>query len=111
MMLTRRITKLFLGNAACVALPITAPAQQMESHIGKVTGHSDAGKQLFYRYCWGCHGFRGDGNGENWLPPTSWFGPYLNIQPRGFFAPTLNSPPTPTPPLPTTPNLHQPLVR
>ncbi len=50
MMRTRRITKLFLGIAACVALPITAAAQQGESHIGKLTGHSDAGKQLFYRY-------------------------------------------------------------
>ncbi len=29
-----------------------------------------AGRQLYYRYCWGCHGARGDGNGEN--------APYVN---------------------------------
>jgi len=111
MMRTRRITKLFLGIAACVALPITAAAQQGESHIGKVTGHSDAGKQLFYRYCWGCHGFRGDGNGENWLPPSSWLGPYLNIQPRDFVAATFKCRSTPTGTLPTDQDLYNSLVR
>src|SRR5260370_1802667 len=109
MMRTRKITKLFLGIAACVALPVTAGAQQGESHIGKLTGHSDAGKQLFYRYCWGCHGFRGDGNGENWLPPSSWLGPYLNIQPRDFVAAPLKSPPPPTAPFP--PHHHLPNSR
>src|ERR1700688_5110072 len=43
----------------------------MESHVGKYSGHSGPGRQLYFRYCWGCHGFRGDGNGEN--------APYLNI--------------------------------
>jgi mono/diheme cytochrome c family protein len=111
MMRTRRLTKLFLGIAACVALPITAPAQQGESHIGKVTGHSEGGKQLFYRYCWGCHGFRGDGNGENWLPPSSWLGPYLNIQPRDFVAATFKCRSTPTGTLPTDQDLYNSLVR
>ena len=111
MMRTRRLTKLFLGIAACVALPITAPAQQMESHIGKVTGYSESGKQLFYRYCWGCHGFRGDGNGENWLPPSSWLGPYLNIQPRDFVAATFKCRSTPTGTLPTDQDLYNSLVR
>ncbi len=111
MMRTRRITKLFLGIAACVALPTTALAQQMESHIGKVTGHSESGKQLFFRYCWGCHGFRGDGNGENWLPPSSWLGPYLNIQPRDFVAATFKCRSTPTGTLPTDQDLYNSLVR
>jgi mono/diheme cytochrome c family protein len=111
MMRTRRLTKLFLGIAACVALPIAAPAQQMESHIGKVTGHSESGKQLFYRYCWGCHGFRGDGNGENWLPPSSWLGPYLNIQPRDFVAATFKCRSTLTGTLPTDQDLYNSLVR
>jgi len=66
--------------AALLALPSLAIAQQGEVHVGKVTGHSGAGKQLYYRFCWGCHGFRGDGNGEN--------GPYLNILPRNFVAAT-----------------------
>jgi mono/diheme cytochrome c family protein len=82
-----------------------------ESHIGKYTGHSDAGKQLYYRYCWGCHGFRGDGSGENWLPPGSWLEPYLNIQPRNFVAGTFKCRSTPTGTLPTDQDLYNTLVR
>jgi mono/diheme cytochrome c family protein len=111
MMRTRRLTKLFLVIAACMALPMTAPAQQMESHIGKVTGHSESGKQLFFRYCWGCHGFRGDGNGENWLAPGSWLEPYLNIQPRNFVAGTFKCRSTPTGTLPTDQDLYNTLDR
>ncbi|HEX4536776.1 MAG TPA: cytochrome c [Candidatus Acidoferrum sp.] len=82
-----------------------------ESHIGKVTGHSESGKQLFYRYCWGCHGFRGDGNGENWLPPGTWLEPYMNIQPRNFVAGTFKCRSTPTGTLPTDQDLYNSLVR
>jgi mono/diheme cytochrome c family protein len=53
----------------------TGPA---ESHIGNLTGHSEAGKQLYRRFCIGCHGPNGDGKGEN--------APYLadGILPRDF---------------------------
>jgi mono/diheme cytochrome c family protein len=74
-----------------------------ESHIGKYTGHSDSGRQLYYRYCWGCHGFRGDGNGEN--------GPYLNILPRNFVAATFKCRSTPTGTLPLDQDLYNSLVR
>jgi cytochrome c oxidase cbb3-type subunit 2 len=74
-----------------------------ESHIGKYTGHSAAGRQLYYRYCWGCHGFRGDGNGEN--------GPYLNILPRNFVAATFKCRSTPTGTLPLDQDLYNSLVR
>ncbi len=74
-----------------------------ESHIGKYTGHSDAGRQLYYRYCWGCHGFRGDGNGEN--------GPYLNILPRNFVAATFKCRSTPTGTLPLDQDLYNSLER
>jgi mono/diheme cytochrome c family protein len=49
-----------------------------ESHIGDLTGHSEAGKQLYRRFCIGCHGPNGDGKGEN--------APYLadGILPRDF---------------------------
>ena len=75
----------------------------MESHIGKDTGHSAAGRQLYYRYCWGCHGFRGDGNGEN--------APYLNILPRNFVAATFKCRSTPTGTLPLDQDLYNSLVR
>jgi cytochrome c oxidase cbb3-type subunit 2 len=78
-------------------------AQQGESHIGKVSGHADAGRQLYFRYCWGCHGFRGDGNGEN--------GQYLNILPRNFVAATFKCRSTPTGTLPTDQDLFNSLER
>src|SRR5258708_4333729 len=112
MMRTRKLKKVFLGIVACVALPIASWAQQGESHVGKYTGHADAGKQLYYRYCWGCHSFRGDGNGENWLPTGSFaYGPYLNIQPRNFVAATFKCRSTPTGTLPTDQDLYNTLVR
>jgi len=88
------------AEKAAVAPDRNAP---QESHIGKYTGHSAAGKQLYYRYCWGCHGFRGDGNGEN--------GPYLNILPRNFVAATFKCRSTPTGTLPLDQDLYNSLVR
>ena len=43
----------------------------MESHIGKLTGHAAAAKVTYRRYCVGCHGVLGDGEGENaqWIDP------------------------------------------
>ncbi len=36
-----------------------------ESHVGGLTGEASRGKQLYRRYCVGCHGPLGDGRGEN----------------------------------------------
>ena len=60
-------------------------------------------KQLYFRYCWGCHGFRGDGNGEN--------APYLNILPRNFVAATFKCRSTPTGTLPTDQDLYNTIER
>lgn len=89
--------------AALLALPSLAIAQKGDVKIGKVTGHEAAGKQLYFRYCWGCHGFHGDGNGEN--------GPYLNILPRNFVAATFKCRSTPTGTLPTDEDLYDSLGR
>ncbi len=92
-------------EAPPAAAPMAAPARmtRQESHIGKLTGHSEPGKHLYYRFCWGCHGFRGDGNGEN--------GPYLNILPRNFVAATFKCRSTPTGTLPTDDDLYNSLGR
>jgi mono/diheme cytochrome c family protein len=78
----------FLPCVACLLLTAPCSAQidihihtatgAAESHIGKLTGHSEAGKQLYRRFCIGCHGPNGDGKGEN--------APYLagGILPRDF---------------------------
>jgi cytochrome c oxidase cbb3-type subunit 2 len=102
-MRTAKITKLILGIAAALAAPMLASAQRSDAHIGKYTGNTGAGKQLYFRYCWGCHGFRGDGNGEN--------GAYLNILPRNFVAATFKCRSTPTGTLPTDEDLFNALTR
>lgn len=101
----RRIhfTKIALNLLLVSALPVAAGAQQMESHIGNVTGHSEAGKALYYRYCWGCHGARGNGDGEN--------APYLNILPRNFVAGTFKCRSTPTGTLPLDQDLYNSIER
>src|SRR5437588_10402304 len=41
------------------------------SHIGNIKGNPHAAATPYRRYCVGCHGELGDGNGENamWLDP------------------------------------------
>ncbi|HTB94674.1 MAG TPA: cytochrome c [Candidatus Sulfotelmatobacter sp.] len=92
-----------LNVVLAAVLPLAAGAQQMESHIGKLTGHSDSGRQLYYRYCWGCHGARGNGDGEN--------APYLNILPRNFVIATFKCRSTPTGTLPLDSDLYNTLGR
>jgi mono/diheme cytochrome c family protein len=101
----RRInfTKIAMNLLLVAALPIAASAQQMEAHIGNVTGHAEAGKALYYRYCWGCHGARGNGDGEN--------APYLNILPRNFVAGTFKCRSTPTGTLPLDQDLYNSIER
>jgi cytochrome c oxidase cbb3-type subunit 2 len=97
-----RITKLFVAAAILLAGPLLVSAQD-ESHIGKYSGNAGAGKELYFRYCWGCHGFRGDGNGEN--------APYLNILPRNFVAAAFKCRSTPSGTLPTDEDLFDSLKR
>jgi cytochrome c oxidase cbb3-type subunit 2 len=101
----RRINfaRIAVNLVLAAALPMLAGAQQMESHAGKWTGHSEAGRQLYYRYCWGCHGARGNGDGEN--------APYLNILPRNFVAATFKCRSTPTGMLPLDQDLFNTLSR
>ena len=106
------MSKCLAGIAVLLAAPLIVSAQQAESHIGKVTGHADAGRQLYFRYCWGCHGFRGNGTGENWLPTGSFPDtPNLNTQPRNFVAATFKCRSTPTGTLPTDQDIYNSLVR
>ncbi|HTP69014.1 MAG TPA: cytochrome c [Dongiaceae bacterium] len=93
-----------LGIAAQQAdQPAAKPNPHMESHIGDLTGHSEAGARLYYRYCWGCHGARGNGDGEN--------APYVTPQPRNFTQATFKCRSTPTGTLPLDSDLYNSLVR
>jgi mono/diheme cytochrome c family protein len=80
-----------------------APPVHMESHIGNVTGHSENAKNDYRRYCAGCHGDLGDGNGENaiWLDP----------KPRDFTIGIFKCRSTPTGTLPTDQDLNDTIGR
>src|SRR5579862_7856965 len=79
------------------------PAKTMESHVAGVTGESAPGRQLYFRYCWGCHGAHGDGDGEN--------APYVTPQPRNCVAAVFKCRSTPTGTLPTDEDLYNSLKR
>src|ERR1700682_5636063 len=95
--------KLSVILVAILAVPPFATGEQAESHAAKFNGHEGAGKQLYYRYCWGCHGFRGDGNGEN--------APYLSVLPRNFVTAAFKCRSTPTGTLPTDEDIFISITR
>src|SRR3954447_12514569 len=69
-------------------------------------GFTDAqqrGHGLYLRYCVGCHGVRGDGNGEN--------APYIEPKPRDFTIATFKCRSTPTGTLPLESDLEHTLQR
>jgi len=93
---------MFLLSALAIqALPSLSAAQ--ESHIGKLTGRAKPGKELYRRFCIGCHGLRGDGQGEN--------APYVTPQPRNFVAATFKCRSTVTGTLPTDEDLYNAITR
>jgi cytochrome c oxidase cbb3-type subunit 2 len=79
------------------------PVKPMESHVGAITGHSKDAKSDYRRYCAGCHGDLGDGNGENaaWLDP----------KPRDFTIATFKCRSTLTGTLPTDDDLYNTIAR
>jgi mono/diheme cytochrome c family protein len=100
---TTKSIRIFLAFLLVSLLPALAQAQQAQTHIGKWTGNPDAGKRLYFRYCWGCHGFRGDGDGEN--------APYMNILPRDFVAAKFKCRSTPTGTLPSDQDIFNTIER
>jgi cytochrome c oxidase cbb3-type subunit 2 len=73
------------------------------SHVGKFSGDAKAAAMDYRRYCVGCHGELGDGNGENaqWLTP----------KPRDFQLATFKCRSTPTGTLPTDEDLYETIGR
>ena len=73
-------------------LATAIPSPGAEVNVGGVTGQAARGKQLYRRYCVGCHGAKGDGQGEN--------GVYMEPRPRDFTTGTFKCRSTPTGTLP-----------
>jgi mono/diheme cytochrome c family protein len=65
-----------LASSAQLTPADIATRDNMEAHVGNLTGHANSGsaKYDYRRYCVGCHGPLGDGNGEvaQWLDPPMW---------------------------------------
>lgn len=76
---------------------------RMESHIGNITGHAKDAKDDYRRFCEGCHGELGDGNGENF--------PWLDPKPRDFQLGVFKCRSTPTGTLPTDQDLFDTIAR
>jgi len=74
-----------------------------QSHIGKLTGHAQDAKMNYRRFCTGCHGDLGDGEGEN--------APWLDPKPRNFTLATFKCRSTPTGTLPTDEDLFNTVGR
>jgi mono/diheme cytochrome c family protein len=84
--------------------PLGSPSiASEESHIGSVTGHAVDGAKLYRRFCIGCHGAFGNGQGEN----AQW----INPQPRDFTEATFKCRSTPTGTLPTDEDLYNAITR
>lgn len=79
------------------------PARAQEAHAAGLTGHAAAGKPLYERFCVGCHGPDGDGQGENamWIDP----------KPRDFTAAVFKCRSTPSGSLPTDVDLYDAVGR
>ncbi len=108
---------LLLSVAVMLALPSISRAQlttediasrdNMESHVAGYTGHVHDAAYDYRRYCVGCHGEMGDGNGEvaQWLEPPMW------PKPRDFQLGIFKCRSTPTGTLPTDDDLFDTIAR
>jgi len=92
-----------LAASCALMLTMAVSCLAQEAHVGNLTGHATEGKKHYRRYCVGCHGPLGDGNGEN----AQWIDP----KPRDFTAATFKCRSTPTGTLPTDQDLYNSVGR
>jgi mono/diheme cytochrome c family protein len=115
---------LIVGEIAVLALTVAAGAQvttvqeqqwlsspAASSHVGNLTGDAKRAALPYRRYCVGCHGELGDGNGEvaMWLDPT--VSPGIPFRPRDFTLGVFKCRSTPTGTLPTDQDLFDTIGR
>jgi mono/diheme cytochrome c family protein len=105
MALSKKITRSLMLAAFGVALatPGVALAQDTGASVNGLTGNAAAGKQDYRRWCVGCHGKEGNGEGEN--------APYVDPRPRDFTEALFRWRSTPTGTLPTDQDLYDTITR
>jgi len=99
------VTVMVLGNVCWSQQTEYSEHQRlnMESHVGNMTGHATVGAPIYKRFCIGCHGVLGDGEGEN----AQWIDP----KPRNFTLAIFRCRSTPTGTLPTDTDLYDTIGR
>jgi|ERR1051326_21982 cytochrome c oxidase cbb3-type subunit 2 len=112
-MLKKLLKWSWLTSLAATLLCSTALAQltmydinqrnNMEAQVGNLHGHAKNGAMDYRRYCVGCHGDLGDGNGEN--------APWVDPKPRDFQLGIFKCRSTPTGTLPTDKDLYDTIGR
>lgn len=91
-------------GAVLALLVAAAPALAAQTTtVGGVSGDAARGAQQYRRYCIGCHGPAGDGQGEN--------APWVDPKPRDFTEATFKCRSTPTGTLPTDQDLFNTIGR
>jgi cytochrome c oxidase cbb3-type subunit 2 len=105
MALSKKITRSLMLAAFGVALvtPSVALAQDTGASVNGLTGNAEAGKRDYRRWCVGCHGAEGNGEGEN--------APYVDPRPRDFTTALFRWRSTPTGTLPTDEDLYNTITR
>lgn len=105
MALSKKITRslMFAAFGVALATPSVALAQDTGATVNGLTGNVEAGKQDYRRWCVGCHGKEGNGEGEN--------APYVDPRPRDFTEALFRWRSTPTGTLPTDQDLYDTITR
>ncbi len=86
-----------------VAAAAARPPRRQQTMVGRPHGSAAAGKKHYRRFCVGCHGEDGDGQGENAL--------WIDPKPRDFTAAVFKCRSTPTGTLPTDEDLYHSVTR
>jgi mono/diheme cytochrome c family protein len=86
-----------LSAASAIVTRAQSPDDPIVQHAATLAGRTDVGQDQYRRFCEGCHGREGDGNGENaiWIDP----------KPRDFTAAVFKCRSTPSGTLPTDADL------
>jgi mono/diheme cytochrome c family protein len=105
MALSKKFTRSLMCAAfgAALAIPGVAAAQDIGAHVDGMTGNADAGKRDYRRWCVGCHGAEGNGEGDN--------APWIDPKPRDFTTALFRWRSTPTGTLPTDEDLYNTITR
>jgi mono/diheme cytochrome c family protein len=108
MALPRNIVRAVILWAFSMALAIPGIAMGQSTNVDGIPGRADVGKQLYRRYCVGCHGQQGDGKGEN-APFV--VGPLQDPLPRNFTLGLFKCRSTPTGSIPLDNDLYTTIGR